>query len=260
MSAQQATGRRVLVTGGAAGIGLAMAQAFAAAGDRVTVVDRDPEAIAALADSHPHLEGHALDVTDADAVDRLFADSLDPAGGVDVLCANAGTSGPTGGIEELDLDAWRACLSVNLDGAFLVLRRAVPAMKRRGAGVILLTSSTAGLYGYPRRTPYAAAKWGVIGLAKSLAIELGPHGIRVNALCPGSVGGPRMDGVLEREAAASGRALDAVRARYEAAASMPGFVDASEIADTAVFLASDAARRISGQALAIDGHTENMNP
>jgi NAD(P)-dependent dehydrogenase (short-subunit alcohol dehydrogenase family) len=254
------SGRRVLVTGGAAGIGLAMAEAFSAAGDRVTVVDRDPERVAGLADSHPQLDAHALDVTDAGAVDRLFDEVIDPAGGVEVLCANAGTSGPTGGIEELDLESWRACLSVNLDGAFLVLRRAVPAMKRRGSGVILLTSSTAGLYGYPRRSPYATAKWGVVGLAKTLAIELGPHGIRANALCPGSVGGPRMDGVLQREAEASGRSLDAVRARYESAASMPGFVDASEIADTAVFLASDAARRISGQAVAIDGHTENMNP
>jgi NAD(P)-dependent dehydrogenase (short-subunit alcohol dehydrogenase family) len=258
--AETAHPRRVLVTGGAAGIGLAMAESFAAAGDHVSVVDQDAARVGELATTHPDLSARTLDVTDPDGVDRLFDELLDPAGGVDVLCANAGTAGPTGAIEELDLDAWRACLSVNLDGAFLVLRRAIPAMKRRGSGVVLLTASTAGLHGYPRRSPYAAAKWGLVGLTKSLAIELGPHGIRVNALCPGSVGGQRMDRVLQREADASGRPLADVRARYEKAASMPGFVDVSEIADTAVFLASDAARRINGQALAIDGHTENMNP
>ncbi len=133
---------------------------------------------------------------------------------------------------------------------------------RGGAGSIVVTSSTAGQYGYPNRAPYAAAKWAVIGLMKTLAMELGPHGIRANAICPGAVEGPRMEGVLAREAAAKGMTRDEVYRGYAAGTSMGGsFVEGRDIADMAVFLASDAARLVSGgQVIAVDGHTENPDP
>ena len=133
-------------------------------------------------------------------------------------------------------------------------------MKAAGQGALIITSSTAGQYGYPYRSPYAAAKWGVIGLAKTLAMELGPHGIRCNAICPGAVEGPRMEGVLSREAAAKGMTRDAVYAGYAAGTSLRYFVEASDVANMAVFLASDAAKMISGQVIAVDGHTENPDP
>lgn len=124
----------------------------------------------------------------------------------------------------------------------------------------MLTSSTAGLYGYPNRAPYAAAKWAVIGLMKTLAMELGPFGIRANAICPGSVEGPRMEGVLEREAAAKGMTRDQVYEGYASGTSMRSFVEARDVADMAVFLTSDRARLVSGQVIAVDGHTENPDP
>jgi NAD(P)-dependent dehydrogenase (short-subunit alcohol dehydrogenase family) len=133
-------------------------------------------------------------------------------------------------------------------------------MKRARRGAMILTSSTAGQYGYPNRAPYAAAKWAVIGLMKTVAMELGPHGIRANAICPGSVEGPRMEGVLAREAAAKGMTRDQVYAGYAGGTSMGRFVEAQDVAAMAVFLASDAARLVSGQVIAVDGHTVNPDP
>ncbi len=191
---------------------------------------------------------------------QALFDKLDAAwGGVDILCANAGTGGPAGAIETLDLAGWRACLSANLDGAFLACRWAAGHMKSQKQGVIVLTSSTAGLFGYPYRAPYATAKWGVIGLMKTLAMELGPFGIRVNALCPGAVEGDRMDRVLAAEAAARGTSIEAMREVYVRGVSLRSWVTADEVADAALFLASEAGAKISGLAMPIDGHTETLN-
>ncbi|MGJ5618469.1 SDR family oxidoreductase [Sulfitobacter sp. MF3-043] len=245
--------KRCLITAGASGIGRAMAEGFDAAGFEVWVTDVDATALAACPD-HWHAErANAADEADMRAV---FA-QLD---GLDVLCANAGIAGPTALVEDVALDDWRACVSVNLEGAFLAAKYAAPLMKVARSGSIVVTSSTAGLYGYPNRAPYAAAKWGMIGLMKTLAMELGPFGIRANAICPGAVEGPRMEGVLAREAAAKGMTRDQVYDGYAVGTSMRSFVEARDIANMAVFLGSDAARLVSGQVIAVDGHTENPDP
>lgn len=246
---------RVLVTGGGSGIGLAMAEAFMAAGHRVWVMDVDAEAVAA--GSAEGTVGNAANEAD---VARVVAHLDAEWGGIDVVCANAGTAGPTNAIDEVDLQAWKDCVSVNLEGAFLVSKHAAPILKRQGAGAIIYTSSTAGIYGYPNRAPYAAAKWGIIGLMKTAAMELGPYGVRANAICPGAVEGPRMEGVLQREATAKGMSRDQVYEGYAAGTSMRRFVQADEIAQMAVFLGSDAAQSVSGQVIAVDGHTENPDP
>lgn len=248
--------RRVLVTAGASGVGRAMAAAFDAAGYDVWVTDIDPSALDRLPD---HWAAHRADVTNEADMSAVFQ-AVEAAGGLDVLCANAGIAGPTNAIEDIDLDAWRACVAVNLDGAFLAAKYAAPMMKSARAGSIILTSSTAGQYGYPFRAPYASAKWAVIGLMKTLAMELGPLGIRANAICPGAVEGPRMEGVLAREAAAKGMTRDEVYQGYASGTSMGRFVEAQDIAHMAVFLASDAARLVSGQVIAVDGHTVNPDP
>lgn len=249
--------RRVLITAGAAGVGRAMAQAFSAAGARVWVADLDAVAL----DSCPQdWQRTQVDVADEGAVAALFCDIAAQWGGLDVLCANAGIAGPTAPVEQVVLEEWHTCLSVNLDGAFLCAKYAAPLMKSQGAGAMLLTSSTAGQHGYPNRAPYAAAKWAVIGLMKTLAMELGPFGVRANAICPGAVEGPRMEGVLNREAAVKGVSRDEIYAGYASGTSMGRFVEARDIADMAVFLASDAARLVSGQVIAVDGHTVNPDP
>ncbi|EEE37027.1 2,5-dichloro-2,5-cyclohexadiene-1,4-diol dehydrogenase [Rhodobacteraceae bacterium KLH11] len=248
---------RVLITAGASGVGRAMAKAFADAGAQVWVADMDP---AALADCPAQWRKSRVDVSDEAAVAAMFAELKEEWDGLDALCANAGIAGPTAAVEEVALADWRACLSVNLEGAFLCSKYAVPLMKPHRKGVVLITSSTAGQYGYPNRAPYAAAKWGMVGLGKTLAMELGPYGIRCNVICPGAVEGPRMEGVLQREAAAKGMTRDQVYDGYASGTSMGRFVEAQDIANMAVFLASDAARLVSGQVIAVDGHTVNPDP
>ncbi|GLO75138.1 3-ketoacyl-ACP reductase [Phaeobacter italicus] len=248
---------RVLITAGGSGIGRAMAEGFAAAGHQVWVTDVNADS---LSDLPAGWQASVVDAADEDSVAALFAEVREQWGGLDVLCANAGIAGPTALIEDIALEDWRKCVSVNLEGCFLAAKYAAPLMKAARAGSIIVTSSTAGQYGYPNRAPYASAKWAVIGLMKTLAMELGPFGVRANAICPGAVEGPRMEGVLEREAAAKGMSRDQVYEGYASGTSMRSFVEARDIANMAVFLGSDAARLVSGQVIAVDGHTENPDP
>lgn len=249
--------KRVLITAGAGGIGLAMAQAFAADGANVWVTDVDPGALAALPVG---IRGSLKNAAQESDVASLFADIDAQWGGLDVLCANAGIKGPTALIEDMPLEGWQDCLNVNLTGAMLATKYAAPLMKAQKSGVVIFTSSTSGLFGTPFRAPYSAAKWAVIGLMKSVAMELGPHGIRANAICPGSVNGPRIDRVIEAEAMAKGMTPEAVREGYASGTALKRLSDAEDIANMALFLASDGARMVTGQALAVDGMTYNVDP
>lgn len=249
--------RRVLITAGANGIGLVMARAFADAGDQVWVTDVDAAAVAAVPEGIRAMRG---DASDEGEMIALFAAIGAEWGGLDVLCANAGIKGPTAAIEDMDLAEWHACLGVNLDGAMIAAKHAARMMKPAGKGVMIFTSSTSGLYGTPFRAPYVAAKWGVIGLMKTVAMELGPHGIRANAICPGSVNGPRIDHVIAAEAEAKGMTPDAVRQGYASGTAMKRLTDPEDVAAMALFLASDGAKMVSGQALAVDGMTYNVDP
>jgi NAD(P)-dependent dehydrogenase (short-subunit alcohol dehydrogenase family) len=244
---------RVLITAGANGIGLVMAQAFAATGAQVWVTDVDAAAIAALPVG---LRGSAVSVADEQGMAALMAEVQAAWGGLDVVCVNAGIKGPTSAIVDTDLDAWRDCLAICLDGAFLTVKHAAPLMQSGGA--MIFTSSTAGLYGFPYRSPYAAAKWAIIGLMKTAAMELGPMGIRCNAIAPGSVEGPRIDRVFAAEAEAKGMTAQAVAKGYAAGTALGCLVTAQDVADMSVFLAS--APRISGQVIAVDGFTINPDP
>ena len=247
--------RRVLVTAGASGIGLVVARRFAAEGDRVFVTDVDAGALGVLPEG---ITGALVDVADEGAMEALAARLKAEWGGLDVVCANAGIKGPTARVTETPLDGWRDCVGVNLEGAFLTAKHMLPLMGT--GGVILFTSSTAGIYGFPYRAPYAAAKWGVIGLMRTVAMEEGPRGIRANAILPGSVNGPRIDRVFEAEAAQKGMTVEAVREGYAAGTALRSLVDPEDVAEMAVFLASPAAKMVTGQAIAVDGFTINPDP
>ena len=248
----------VLITAGGSGIGLAMAKAFLDNDAKVAVTDTDMDALTAAQSIYPELLVFQADVTDAAAMTAVFDDLMASWSRLDVLMANAGIAGPTAAIENITLDDWKRCLAVNLDGSFIAANLAVPIMKAQQSGVITLTSSTAGEGGDPFRSPYAAAKWGIIGLMKTLAMELGAFGIRVNAICPGSVEGERMDGVIKREAAARGISVEELQQGYADCVSLRRFVSAEDVADMAVFLASPQARSVSGMAMSVDGHTEKV--
>lgn len=252
--------RRIVVTAGASGIGKAIAERFLADGDQVAVCDVDANAVAAFASAWPEATTAVADVTSETEMAAFLGVVEASWGGADVVCANAGTGGPAGRIEDLDYGEWQRCVATNLHGTFLTCRWAARVMRAERAGLIVLTSSTAGIAGYPLRSPYAAAKWALVGLTKTLAMELGPAGVRVNAVCPGAVEGPRMDRVVAMEAAAKGVDEAEVRRSHAAGVSMKTWVTAADVAGTVHFLASDAASKISGQVLAVDGNTETLAP
>ncbi|GJM38574.1 MAG: 3-ketoacyl-ACP reductase [Acidimicrobiales bacterium] len=249
--------QRVVVTAGGSGIGRAIVERFAGAGAQVWTCDIDAAALGEVTRAEG-IDGVVADVGSTASVDSFMTAALSALGGIDVLVNNAGIAGPGGGVETVDPEDVTRTLDVDVTSMFRTSRHAVPVMKAQGSGSIVNISSTAGLHGFPNRSPYAAAKWAVIGLTKTMAMELGEYGIRVNAICPGSINGPRMEHVIALEAEASGRAIEDVRAGMHAQASMRTFVDAEEIAQTIAFLASPLAARISGQALSIDGHTETL--
>lgn len=251
--------QRVMITAGASGIGWAIAKAFCEIGAQVHVCDVDERALQDIAKNNPQVTGTHLDVSNEAAVNRWFDKALDDMNGLDVLVNNAGTKGPTGYVEELQLSDWQKCLNVCLDAQFLCVKRAAPVMKSQRSGSIINISSTAGLYGYGLRTPYAAAKWAVIGFTKSLAVEFGPYDVRANAICPGSVDGVRMERVVHAEAESRNVPLDVVNKEYVQSQSIKRFVKPQEIADMCVFLASPASKMVSGQAISVDGHTETFH-
>jgi NAD(P)-dependent dehydrogenase (short-subunit alcohol dehydrogenase family) len=248
--------QRVLITAGAGGIGRVIAESYAAQGAQVFVCDIDAAAVADLPEG---ITGQVVDVTDEAALDGWLDAGLAQLGGCDVLVNNAGIAGQAGPIEDLDLAHWKTCLAVNLDAQMLTCRRVAPIMKQQGSGVITNLSSTSGLYAVPFRAPYVAAKWAVIGLTKTLATELGPFGIRCNAICPGAVSGDRMDRVLAAEAKARGTTPQEVYDDYASGTSLRRFAEPEEIAKLCLFLSSEAAAFISGQAIAVDGHTETYH-
>ncbi|HLF20971.1 MAG TPA: SDR family oxidoreductase [Aestuariivirga sp.] len=251
--------QRVMITAAATGIGRAIAKAFAAEGAKVHVCDVDEKALASFREEFPEIAATFVNVRSEGEIDAWFDEALEDLGGLDVLVNNAGIKGPTAPVDDIDYADWRECLEICLDSHFLCARRAAPVMKAQGSGSIVNLSSTAGQYGFGNRTPYAAAKWAVIGLTKSLAIELGPHNVRCNAICPGAVRGDRINRVIQGEADIRGVAFDVVAKEMVWSQSISRFVEPGEIADMCLFLASPAAKMVNGQAIAVDGNLETMH-
>lgn len=249
-------GKRVLITAGASGLGLTMAESFLAHGSRVWITDIDAAALEKATMQYPALRAAHSDASSEEDVDSLFEKIAAEEGGLDVLINNAGIAGPTGNVETLSKADWDKTLAVNITGQFLCARRAVPLLKASDSGVMINMSSAAGHLGYAGRSAYSASKWAVVGFTKTLAIELGPYGVRVNAILPGAVEGERIRAVIAAKANARGQEVEALTRQYQNLASLQRFVDPQDIANMAIFLASNAGRNVSGQAMAVDGHTQ----
>lgn len=251
--------QRVLVTAGAGGIGRSIVMAFASAGARVHTCDIDANALNDLRAQVPSITTSVCDVADRAAVQRMVSEAADSMGGLDVLVNNAGIAGPTASVADMDPDAWEAVLRINLTGTFAVTQAAIPHLKKSAAGSIVVMSSLAGRFGYPNRSPYATTKWGLIGFTKTLSRELGEFGIRVNAILPGAVDGARVRQVFEGRASVSGRSVAEEETAALANQSIKRFVDPADIAALVVFLASGAARSISGQMIPVDGDSQSAS-
>ncbi len=257
-SLRPAADLRVLVTAGASGIGAVIARAFHEAGSRVHVCDIDRAALDRLNTEVPGITASMADASVPADVDLVFEDVQGTLGGLDVLVNNAGIAGPTGPIEQIDATGWERTVAVNLNSQYYFARRAVPLLKQSDAPNLIAMGSVAGRLGYAMRTPYAATKWAIVGLMKSLAIELGPHGIRVNAILPGTVEGDRMNAVISARAAAAGLGVEAMREQYLQKISMRRMVTAEDVAALALFMCSPAARNLTGQAISVDGNVEYL--
>jgi NAD(P)-dependent dehydrogenase (short-subunit alcohol dehydrogenase family) len=251
-------GLRVLITAGAAGIGRAMTDVFHEAGARVHICDIVQAALDETMQAFPGVTGTLADVSDLKDVERLFDDVRTQLGGLDCLINNAGIAGPTGKIEEIPIDEWERCINVDLNSLFYCTRLAMPMLKNAGGGSIINLSSAAGRLGFPYRTPYAAAKWGVVGFSKSLSMEVGTDNIRVNAIQPGVVEGDRINRVIDAKAKALGISFDEQKKRMLEKVSMQSMVSPYDIANMALFLASDTGKHVTGQAISVCAGVEML--
>jgi len=250
-------GKRVLITAGAGGIGRVMTQTFVEAGAKVHICD---VVQAALDETTKALGVTATlcDVSNLEQVDRLFSDVRTHLGGLDVMVNNAGIAGPTGRVEEISIEDWQRCIEIDLNGMFYCTRLAVPMLKAAGGGSIVNLSSAAGRLGFPYRTPYAAAKWAVVGFTKSLSMEVGTDNIRVNAIQPGVVEGERIDRVIAAKAQAVGISFEEQRRISLERVSMRSMVSPQDIANMALFLASEAGTHVTGQAISVCAGVEML--
>jgi len=246
-----AKGKRVLVTAGAAGIGRAMTDVFTRAGARVHICDVVQPSIDEALKAFPGTTATLADVSSVKDVDRLFADVKKHLGGLDCLINNAGIAGPTGKVEDLSIEEWERCIDIDVNGMFYCTRLAMPLIKAAGGGSIINLSSAAGRLPFPFRTPYSAAKWGVVGYTKSLSMEAGPDNVRVNAIQPGVVEGDRINRVIEAKAKAVGISFEAQKDLSLKGVSMHRMVSPYDIANMALYLASDVGKNITGQAISV---------
>ena len=251
-------GKRVLVTAGAQGIGLAITEAFVAAGAEVHICDVNDDFLANAKASFPGVSQSRTDVSNEAQVDAMFAALTTRWGALDVLVNNAGIAGPTARVEDTELGDWEQTIAVNLTGPFLCARRAVPLLKAAGGGSIVNLSSVAGRLGVPLRTPYSASKFGVIGLTETWAMELGSSNIRVNAILPGIVAGARQERVIAAKAASYGIEHEEMRQRLLSRVSLRSVVTAQDIANQILFICSPAGATSSGQSLSVCGNVESL--
>jgi NAD(P)-dependent dehydrogenase (short-subunit alcohol dehydrogenase family) len=251
--------KRVIVTAGGSGIGRVIVTCFVEAGAKVHTCDAAQEHLETLHETLPEVTTSLADVSVPEDVRRLFEEAVGSLGGLDVLVNNAGIAGPHMDMEDIDYESWCRTLDVNLSGTFLCSQHAIRLLKQGGTGgSIVNISSNVGLMGLAQRAPYVASKWAIVGLTRTMSLELGSFGIRVNAICPGDVEGDRIERVIRMEAESRGVSRDQVIAERVEGTALRTFVSPHDVASLVLFICSDCGAKISGQALAIDGHVEHL--
>ena len=252
-------GLKIVITAGASGIGSEIAKVLSEANAKVIICDKDQEVLDQFSKNHPEIITLKADVSNEEEVLSAFDAIKDYFGEINALINNAGIAGPSSKLEDTNFNDWQNTLNVNLNGTFLSAKSAIPLLRSAGGGSIINMGSTSSFMGTPFRSSYSATKWGLIGLTKTWAMEYGKENIRINTICPSSVNGERIDQVIDREAKYRNVTPEEIKAVYLSQTSMKSFIDAEEIAGMIVYLLSPLARKITGQMLAIDGHTENLS-
>lgn len=250
---------KIVITAGASGIGSEIAKILSQADAKVIICDKDQGALDQFSKINPSIITLKADVSIEDEVASFFNEINDHFGEINALINNAGISGPSSKLEDTNFDDWKNTLNVNLNGAFLNAKLAIPLLRSAGGGSIINIGSTSSFMGTPLRSSYSATKWGLVGLTKTWAMEYGEDNIRINTICPGSVNGDRIEHVIEQEAKYRSVSPEEIKAAYLSQSSMKTFIDAEEVAGMIVYLLSPLARKITGQTLTIDGHTENLS-
>jgi NAD(P)-dependent dehydrogenase (short-subunit alcohol dehydrogenase family) len=244
--------RHALVTGGGSGVGKGVALALAGEGVDVTICGRREAALAETAQKSDRIHPLVADVTDEAAMAALHERAEAARGPLDIIVANAGMAGsaPAG---RTTLADWQHTIDVNLTGAFLTVKPALAGMAKRKAGRIVFVASTAGLKGYPYVAPYVAAKHGVIGLMRALAVENARTGVTVNAVCPGFVETGMLEESVQRIVERTGRSSEEARTSLASTNPQGRFVQPAEVAAAVLWLCSESAGSITGQAISISG-------
>lgn len=240
------TDKEIIITGGGSGIGAEMALAFARAGAQVTIAARNEDRLAAVSAQHRNIRYQVTDITNADSVAALFADRRS----LDIVIANAGAA-QSAPFKKVTLAQWQQMLDVNLTGVFLTLQAGLARMG--DGGRLIAVASTAGLKGYPYVAPYCAAKHGVIGLVKALALETARKGITVNALCPGFTETPLLEESLDNITRTTGLSREEARAQLTSHNPQGRLIQPDDVVATALWLASREASSITGQAISVSG-------
>jgi NAD(P)-dependent dehydrogenase (short-subunit alcohol dehydrogenase family) len=247
---------RILVTGAGDSVGRAIAERFLRRGDKVHICDVREDAVQATLAANEGMTGSAIDVGLRADVDRLFDDARQSLGGLSILVNVVGMAGPRAPIEDIDEDEWDRTIAVNLSGMFYTMKRAVPMLKANGGGSIVNFSTCSTRTGIPFRAPYIASKAGVEGLTRNSARELGPSGIRVNAILPGIIDNDRFRFIVQRNVEATGRSFEDIENDYLRYVSLRSKVEIGEFADMVEFLTSLAGRKITGETIAVSGNME----
>ena len=250
---------RIAITGAASGIGSVIAGELSSLGAHVAICDKDAKRVQAFADDHENIFAMVANVSDEADVINFFNGVKEKLSGLDALINNAGIAGPMTNLEQFDFADWQETISVNLNGTFLCSKEAIPMLRAAGGGSIINIGSTSSFFGTPLRSAYSATKWALIGLTKTWAMEYGHENIRVNAICPGSVNGPRIERVIKEEANERNVHPSVVKEAYLNQTSMQTFIDPEDIVGMVTYLLSPIAQKVSGQAIAIDGHTESLS-
>jgi len=252
--------KKFIISAAGDGIGFAISKLIVQEGGKVYLTDIDLKKINKINSNkkfNNKIFATKLDANNYEDVKKYFF-SLKKLNKIDGLINNVGIAGPTKYLEKISSEEWKNTLETNLNSHFYFTKFSIPLLKNNKSGSIVNISSTAGLFGFPQRTPYAASKWAIIGLTKSLAMELGKHKIRVNAICPGSVKGDRMKRVINSKAKLLKTTPNKIQKEFESMTSIPSFVTKEDIASMIIYLLSDQSNNISGQSISVDGNTERM--